>query len=121
MLHICASLGNFTVLEWYYEKKEKANDPGTKVPEWLDIKSENAEDLTPLFLACLYGKPKSAVLENEETTEIQENRLKCVKILVDNGDNVNFKTEKLSMTPLHWAAFNGDTHVVKHLLNEGAL
>ena len=109
-----------TVLEWYYEKKEKANDPSTKVPKWLDIDAKNAEDLTPLFLACLYGKPKSAVLENEETTAIQEVRLKCVKILVDNGAKVNFTTKKLKMTPLHWAAFNGDTHVVKHLINEEA-
>ena len=29
----------------------------------------------------------------------------CVKILLNEGADVNFATKKLNMTPLHWAAY----------------
>ena len=52
-LHTCASLGNVTVLEWYYKKMEENKG---RVRDWLDVNKPNAEGYTPLFLACLYGK-----------------------------------------------------------------
>ena len=45
----------------------------------------------------------------------------CVKTLVLNNANVNFKTPKLGMTRLHWAAYQGDGMMVKLLLDQGAI
>ena len=48
----------------------------------------------------------------------KQKRLEVVKILVENGANVNVRGKLIGMTPLHWAAYNDDPHVVKYLLEE---
>ena len=47
-------------------------------------------------------------------------RLECVKILVDQGSDVNFISKSEKMTPLHWAAYHKDLEVVKYLVEKGA-
>ena len=51
---------------------------------------------------------------------IRGRRLKIVQTLIKLQANVNFYSWKLQMTPLHWAAYNGDTAVVRLLLDNGA-
>jgi len=43
-----------------------------------------------------------------------------VHILLANGANVNFKHSVNQMTPLHWAAYNDSTRLVRLLLSKGA-
>ena len=40
---------------------------------------------------------------------------------MENGADVNFMTEKLNMTPLHWAAYQSDEQMVELLLAKGAV
>lgn len=44
----------------------------------------------------------------------------CVKILLQRSADVNFRTPKLGMTPLHWAAYQGDSDMVELLLQNNA-
>ena len=74
---------------------------------------------SPMFLVCQQGH-KSNVDEIEEKEFIKANRLRCVKILLNNGSLTNFRTMLLGMTPLHWAAYNGDAEIVDELLKQGA-
>ena len=60
------------------------------------------------------------MLENEEDEDIKANRLRCVEILLENGADCNIKTKKLSMTAMHWAAYNNDAKVIKLLIANGA-
>ena len=38
--------------------------------------------------------------------------METIKILIDNKAEINFMTPKLRMTPLHWAAYQGDADMV---------
>ena len=40
--------------------------------------------------------------------------------MLDNYADPNFKTSKLEMTALHWAAYHGDQNVVEELIENGA-
>jgi len=55
------------------------------------------------------------------TPQTIRKRLQTVKILLGRGADVNFMTPKLKMTPLHWAAYQGDTELLKLLLDNGAI
>ena len=50
---------------------------------------------------------------------INENRLKCVELLLEHGADTGFATNKIKMTAMHWAAYHGDDKVVKLLLDKG--
>ena len=65
---------------------------------------------------CLRGY--SAGLEEtcSRLTQTKINRLKCVKILIRNGADINFQNDYVKMTALHWAAYNDDLEVTKLLL-----
>jgi ankyrin repeat protein len=52
---------------------------------------------------------------------MMKERLETVRILIENGANVNFVTKNLKMTPLHWAAHQGDVELVKLLLRHKAI
>ncbi len=45
-----------------------------------------------------------------------QKRMECVRILLEMNANVNFRTPKLGMTPLHWASYQGDAMMVNLLL-----
>ena len=44
-----------------------------------------------------------------------------MKILLAAGANINYMTPKLRMTPLHWAAYQGDAAMVQLLLENDAI
>lgn len=50
----------------------------------------------------------------------KKKRLETVKILKEHGADINVQSNKIKMTPLHWAAYNDDHALVSYLLGEGA-
>ena len=38
--------------------------------------------------------------------------METIQILITAGAEINFMTPKLRMTPLHWAAYQGDADMV---------
>ena len=50
--------------------------------------------------------------------EAFEDRLDIVSCLVDAGADPNSHRVSTKMTPMHWAAYNGDEGVVKFLLDQ---
>ena len=44
-----------------------------------------------------------------------------MNLLIAAGANINYMTPKLRMTPLHWAAYQGDSEMVEVLLQKGAI
>ena len=54
------------------------------------------------------------------TPQTKLNRLQIVTILVENGAEINLVDKISGMTPLHWAAYNDDSDLVKYLLKKGA-
>ena len=110
-LAVTARNGNVTVMEWYFENMKNKTDR-------LGVDDLTTDGFTPLFLACYKGYKH---LDPEEDAEqIKSDRLKIVKLLCNDDANVNFKTKKLGMTALHWAAYHGDIDVVNLLLKRGA-
>ena len=109
-LHVMAKNGNAAVLEWYFAKVKE-----TGRQAFLNLNHRNTMGYAPIFLACQQGH-KSTLNEEDDAEFIKANRLRCVKILLDNGSLTSFRTMLLGMTPLHWAAYNGDAEIVDELL-----
>jgi len=84
--------------------------------EPLDVNEKTSDKYTPLFLACYRGYKTLDHDNEEEVTKVKQNRFKIVKLLLTLGAKVNFKTEKVGMTALHWAAYHEDVAVVRLLL-----
>ena len=110
-LHRAAENGNPTCLEWVINKWAEHNKP---LP--IDVLDSNGN--TALYLCCMKGYLGGQGMEN---TLAQDKRLQCVHILLSQGANINFKTEKLKMTCLHWAAYQGDARLVELLLDKYAV
>ena len=56
-----------------------------------------------------------------KAAEAKESRLDIVKALLGAGADPNSAKESTGMTPMHWAAYNGDEGVIECLLeNDGA-
>ena len=110
-----AKRGNSIGLKWFQDKIEEAQKFKIKV---IDVNWVDQDGYTPLFLAC--WRCKREFEKDDESTIIRERRLKIVEILIQLGANVNYKTDKVEMSPLHWAAYNGDKDVVHLLLSRGA-
>ena len=99
-MHVCAKNGNSVVLEWYLEKRWEHQ---YTLPE---INSLDKNGYSALFLAIWKGYKGKVGKENK--AQIRDSRLTCAKLLIEVGADVNFVTQKLEMTPLHWAAYWGD-------------
>lgn len=111
-IHRAAENGNPDVMTWIFQKwEERGYD--------LDVDETDHNGYSPLYLVCFKGFLGSEGMVGL-TPEILKKRLECVKILLERNANVNFKTDKLEMTPLHWAAYQGDGQMVKLLLDNGA-
>ena len=109
-LHVMAKNGNAAVLDWYFKKVEE-----TGRQAFLNVNHRNSQGYAPIFLACQQGH-KNTLDEEDYKEYIKTNRLRCVKLLLSAGSLTNFRTSLLGMTPLHWAAFNGDEEIVDELL-----
>ena len=103
-LHKAALHGNPTCVEWIHEKWTKH---GIK----LDIDMEDHNGFSPLYLVCFKGFIGQEGLAKFDE-KMRQKRIEIVKFLLDKGANVNFRTPKLQMTPLHWAAYQGDAELV---------
>ena len=66
---------------------------------------------------CLRGYLGSEAMAGSSLLTKQK-RLEVVKILVENGADVNIRGKIIGMTPLHWASYNDDPQVVKYLLED---
>ena len=105
-----AKHGNAEALEWIVNKwnEHKVN---------LDIHDVDDHYYTALMHCCVKGY---CGVETRECEDANRDRLACVKILIQQGSDVNFVSRNEKMTPLHWAAYHNDVEVVKLLLEHGA-
>ena len=110
VLHAVSTIGNAFILKWYYEKcKESDYEP-------LPVDNLDKDGNTALFLACWMGYQGRSMNESDDADVIKKNRLEIVRMLLERGADPNFKSKKLGLTSLHWAAYHGDVEVVKELL-----
>jgi ankyrin repeat protein len=61
----------------------------------------------PLMLACIY-KDKSSTLT-------RDNKLKCVRMLLQNGCDPNVVNKHSGFTPMHWLARYGELSIIKEI------
>lgn len=77
-------------------------------------KNENKKDIDNIFLDTSYNLLHHAC--RASTADIN-----LVKLLIENGADVNAFTRGGDLTALHLAAFWGQTEIVKLLINNGAI
>ena len=111
-IHRASENGNPACIRWILETW------ASKEIE-LDIDAVDHNGYSPLYLVCYKGYNGADGLVGM-TPEMMANRLECAKLLIQRNANVNFQTEMLGMTPLHWAAFQGDAEMTKLLIENGA-
>ena len=112
-IHKAAMHGNPTVISWIIGKWEAAGKN-------LDIDTPDHQGYSPLYLVCYRGFLGAEGIM-ASSPEVKKKRIECAKILLKAGANVNYLTPKLRMTPLHWAAYQGDSEMVELLLDSGAI
>ena len=110
-LHFAARKGSADIVRYLVEAAgEGGEECLSKVVERL-----NAEGFAPMTEACLRGYADDADAPNAKGP-----RLEIVKALLSAGADPNCAKESTGMTPLHWAACNGDEGVIECLLeNDG--
>ena len=111
-LHKAAMHGNPTCLDWIFKKWDEQGIP-------LDADTQDHNGYSPLYLVCYKGFLGAETQAFSPDTKMK--RLECIEILLNRGANVNFTTPLLGMTPLHWAAYQGDSDICELLLKNGAL
>jgi ankyrin repeat protein len=101
------------------------------------INSEYIKGITPLYMAVIAdqqetvkyllgkgAKPDAIIIENETVISeaIRNGNIKMIKLLIDKGASVNFKSEVpyQGSTPLHAAAHIGRKDILEILLDSGA-
>lgn len=70
--------GNWEALEWIFKKWDEAGLP-------LDVNRLDSEQNTPLIACCLRGFSFGTVETAASMKETQNDRLKCVKLLVNRN------------------------------------
>ena len=112
-IHKASMYGNPTCLKWVIEKWRASGKP-------LDIDVLDHNGYTPLYLVCYKGYLGAEGVAGN-SPEIKMKRIECVQTLLKEGANINYMTPKLRMTPLHWAAYQGDAAMVQILLDANAI
>jgi ankyrin repeat protein len=99
------------------------------------VNAQDADGLTPLMLAAIYGHDNVAGLLLDRTANLnartpigaspltlaaQNGNLDVVKLLLWRGADVNSR-DVIGATPLHWTALRGQKNVAALLLTRGAL
>lgn len=87
----------------FIEKKQNIEGSEINIGQKLDINFRNKTGQTALMAAC--SNPKGS-----------ENRLKIVKLLLNNGAGIHMQDEA-GNSALHFACINGHTEIVKLLLS----
>ena len=105
--------GNPTCLQWILNKWAEQN-----VDLEIDVLDHNG--YTPLYQVCYRGYLGAQGVAGN-SPEVKLKRIECVQILLAAGANINYMTPKLRMTPLHWAAYQGDAAMVQLLLENDAI
>lgn len=72
------------------------------ISKGADVNQIGAEECTPLMY------------------EVYMHNYENVKILIDNGADVNYQSQYDGYTSLHWSARKGDLRIAKLLLEHGA-
>nr|XP_018668223.2 transient receptor potential cation channel subfamily A member 1 homolog isoform X2 [Ciona intestinalis] len=88
----------------------------------VQIKGE--DDATPLHFIAKYKKKRATdstwnydeASDSDDEPMPEEETLSCLKLLVDNGAQVNAR-DAMSLTPLHQACTRGNTDAVRELLS----
>ena len=83
----------------------------------MDIHDVDDHNYTALMHCCVKGY---CGVETKVSDDANNDRLACVKLLIEQGSNVNFTSVNERMTPLHWAAYHNDFETVKLLVQYGA-
>eukprot|EP00347_Sterkiella_histriomuscorum_P001432 403372059 len=104
-LHMAAYYGHDDVLEYLILEAKECQ---------LHMDPIDNLGFTPLLYACFRG------YDDMEEDAVQD-RIKCVKMLVEADADLNFRKSTTFLTPLHWAAFNEDKNSVLYLLQNGAI
>ena len=109
-LHLAALNGHAEIVKFIVDCiKEDFSDERANM-----VNKVNKFQFTPLMCACSRG------YLSKNQANVQENRLKIVKCLVDAGASVNYYTQDTLMTAAHWASYKKDDKVVEFLLENGA-
>lgn len=95
--------GNVTVLKFL-------------IKNGADVNLVDCCGVTPLMTASDLGDPQ---IGRKKTAAEQENKVKCILILLMNGAKVKAADEK-GWTALHYAAMSGNDPAVKMLVGNGA-
>ena len=114
-----ARQGAYEAVAWLIEKwssSELSTEEQNMYKKYID--KPDADGHTPLFEACRQCFIGSDNIMKSEKKKA--NRLRIVELLIENEARVNIRSKHVGMTPLHWAAYNNDSNVVKLLIEKNA-
>ena len=85
----------------------------------MDPDLPNFNGYSALYLVCFKGYAGGDPTAMNQPTTLKQKR-ECVQILIQASANVNFQTPMLLLTPLHWAAHQGNSEITQLLIDNGA-
>ncbi|CAK83449.1 unnamed protein product (macronuclear) [Paramecium tetraurelia] len=87
------------------------DNDGLEVQEQIKkyVQQKDIFGCSPIQICCFLNDPK-----------LQNNRQECLRILIENGSDVNCINPHSRWAPLHWCAFYGDSYSVQFLLKKKA-
>ena len=80
----------------------------------------NAQGITPTMAAAGMGSVDADTRGWFATFDVQQRSIEALKLLLDNGGEINATGGRRLQTPLHGAAFWGWNDVVQYLVSRGA-
>ncbi|CAD8078721.1 unnamed protein product [Paramecium primaurelia] len=87
------------------------DNDGLEIQEQIKkyVQQKDMFGCSPIQICCFLNDPK-----------LQNNRQECLRILIENGSDVNCINPHSRWAPLHWCAFYGDQVSVQFLLKKKA-
>ena len=117
-LHFAARNGSADIVQYLVTAADQlGRQLGEEGKELVSevVERPNGRGFTPMTEVCLRGYQTAG-----QAAEARESRLDIVKALLSAGAEPNSAKESTGMTPMHWAAYNGDEGVIECLLeNDG--
>lgn len=111
-LHLASNNGNSEIVD-FLVRKVTAHFP-SQAKEIINAR--NIYGFTPLMSVSFRG-----FITKGREKYASEDRLRIAKTLVEAGADINIVTSDTKMTSLHWASYNKDAHLVRYLLEKGAM